>query len=350
MAAASAPRSKRPRFEPRSTLADRALRAALPADLSRVVIEITEHELVGDDSVVAAAISDLRSRGARIAIDDAGAGYAGLKQVMQVRPDIVKLDRELTRGIHQDRARMALIESFVRFTRRVGAVVCAEGIESLDEVTALAELDVAWGQGFALAKPAAPWAEVSPIAAEVCRATLAQALRATPALGEAVAAGDRRLEHLSARLAAVRSRRDLESVLALIAAELDADQVCVSQLDRSHEVLETLAENGTPTGDTVYWVHDYPLTSHVIATRESAQVRVGDPSTDPSEAKLLLALGHRSLLIVPVVSRGETLGIIESYRRSESPWTRTDINRARIISSQFASVIESLRHEPRPAS
>jgi GAF domain-containing protein len=169
-------------------------------------------------------------------------------------------------------------------------------------------------------------------------------------VGEAVAAGDRRLEHLSARLAAVRSRRDLESVLALIAAELDADQVCVSQLDRSHEVLETLAENGTPTGDTVYWVHDYPLTSHVIATRESAQVRVGDPSTDPSEAKLLLALGHRSLLIVPVVSRGETLGIIESYRRSESPWTRTDINRARIISSQFASVIESLRHEPRTAS
>ena len=73
---------------------------------------------------------------------------------------------------------MALIESFVRFTRQVGAVVCAEGIESLDELTALAELDVAWGQGFALAPPAAPWADVSPIAAGVCRATLAQALRA----------------------------------------------------------------------------------------------------------------------------------------------------------------------------
>ena len=95
---------------------------------------------------------------------------------------------------------------------------------------------------------------------------------------------------------------------------------------------------------------NYPLTSHVIATRESAQVMVSDPSSDPAEAKLLLALGHHSMLLVPVVSRGETVGIIESYRDTERPWTRADINRARIISSQFASVIESLRLEPQAAN
>ena len=61
---------------------------------------------------------------------------------------------------------------------RIGATVCAEGIESLDDLAVLSDLDVQWGQGFALGRPAAPWALVSPVAAEVCRAALAEALRA----------------------------------------------------------------------------------------------------------------------------------------------------------------------------
>ena len=99
---------------------------------------------------------------------------------MRVRPDIVKLDRNLTKAIHADPARMVLVESFVRFARRTGAIVCAEGIESLDDLAVLGDLDVQWGQGYALARPAEPWALVSPVAAEVCRASLAQALRASP--------------------------------------------------------------------------------------------------------------------------------------------------------------------------
>ena len=73
---------------------------------------------------------------------------------MRVRPDIVKLDRALIRDIHTDPARMALVESFVRFARDVGATVCAEGIETLEELAVIADLDVQWGQGYALARPA----------------------------------------------------------------------------------------------------------------------------------------------------------------------------------------------------
>ncbi len=99
---------------------------------------------------------------------------------MAVRPDIVKLDRALITGIHNDVARMALVESFVRFARDVGATVCAEGIETLDELAVLADLDVEWGQGFVLARPAPPWTEVSPIAAEVCRMALAESFHFLP--------------------------------------------------------------------------------------------------------------------------------------------------------------------------
>ena len=124
-----------------------------PTTSAEIVIEVTEHEALSEDEAVREALRDLRARGARIAVDDAGAGYSGLKQLTQVQPDIVKLDRILTEGIHGDPARMALVESFVRFARRTGALVCAEGIETLDEIAALADLDVEWGQGYALGRP-----------------------------------------------------------------------------------------------------------------------------------------------------------------------------------------------------
>ncbi len=312
---------------------------ALPRELTGIVIEVTEHEFVSEDDHLADVLDELRERGARIALDDAGAGYAGLTQVMRVRPDIVKLDRDLTKGIHADPARMVLVESFVRFARRTGAIVCAEGIESLDELAVLGDLDVQWGQGYALARPAQPWALVSPVAAEVCRASLAQALRASPVGSGRIAAGDRRLEHLSARLASARSGADIEGALALIAEELQAETICLSRWRDDEQMVETVAESGG-TREERFAVSDYPLTARVLREQQAVQVLVGDPEADPREVELLLSLGMRSLLIVPVVSQGETLGIVEAYSELERPWTRTQINRARIISNQFGSVIQ----------
>ncbi len=314
---------------------------SLPRDLTGIVIEITEHEFVSDDDHLADVLTELRERGARIAIDDAGAGYAGLTQVMRVRPDIVKLDRNLTTGIHADPARMVLVESFVRFARRTGAIVCAEGIESLDELAVLGDLDVQWGQGYALARPSEPWALVSPVAAEVCRASLAQALRASPIASGRIAAGDRRLEHLSARLASARSGKDLEGALALIGEELQADTICLSRWLPDEQMVETVAESGGTRAER-FPVAEYRLTGRVLREQQAAQVLVGDPEADPQEVELLLALGLRSLLIVPVVSQGETLGIVEAYSEAERPWTRTQINRARIISNQFGSMMQAV--------
>jgi diguanylate cyclase (GGDEF)-like protein len=314
---------------------------ALPAELDGIVIEITEHEFVSDDDDLTAALAALRERGALIALDDAGAGYAGLTQAMRVRPDIVKLDRNLTKAIHTDPARMVLVESFVRFARRTGATVCAEGIESLDDLAVLGDLDVQWGQGYALARPVEPWALVSPVAVEVCRASLAQALRASPGGSGRITAGDRRLEHLSARLASARSGKDLEGALALIGEELQADTVCLSRWLPDEQVVETLAESDG-TREERFHVSEYPLTCRVLREQEAAQVLVGDPEADPPEVELLLSMGLRSLLMVPVVSHGQTLGIVEAYSEVERPWTRTQINRARIISNQFGSVIQAV--------
>jgi EAL domain-containing protein (putative c-di-GMP-specific phosphodiesterase class I) len=133
------------------------LRLQLPDDLSSILVEITEHELVADGARLRATLDDLRARGARVAVDDAGAGYAGLRQLMLLRPDLIKLDRALIEDVSVDEAKQALVECFVRFAERTDAAVCAEGIESLDDLLALARLGVSYGQGYAIARPGLDW-------------------------------------------------------------------------------------------------------------------------------------------------------------------------------------------------
>jgi diguanylate cyclase (GGDEF)-like protein len=143
-------------------LATDAVQGALPADLTGIVIEITEQELPPDDEALQKILADLRGRGAMIALDDAGAGYAGLQHVVRIRPDVIKLDRSLVRGVDSDAERLALIESFVAFSARTGAMLCAEGIETDEELAVLVEARVDLGQGYRLGRPGPPWASPAP--------------------------------------------------------------------------------------------------------------------------------------------------------------------------------------------
>src|SRR5215216_4698508 len=143
-------------------LATDAVQGALPADLQGIVIEITEQELPPDDEALQRILDDLRGRGAKIALDDAGAGYAGLQHVVRIRPDIIKLDRSLVRGVDADAERLALIESFAAFSSRTGALLCAEGIETDEELAVLVDARVDLGQGYRLGRPGPPWASPAP--------------------------------------------------------------------------------------------------------------------------------------------------------------------------------------------
>ena len=149
-----------------AVLASEPVRAALPHDLRGIVIELTEQALPPEDRDLQRELEDLRARGARIALDDAGAGYAGLSHVVRVRPDLIKLDRSLVVDVEHDHVRLALIEAFVSFARRIGAQVCAEGIESSEQLAALVEARVMLGQGYRLGPPAPAWPRVSAEIAE----------------------------------------------------------------------------------------------------------------------------------------------------------------------------------------
>lgn len=126
------------------------------ADLSRVLLEITEHEAVGDYAALRKILHRLRKAGARIAVDDTGAGFASLRHVLMLQPDVIKLDTSLTRGIDRDPKQQALVRAVTSFSAQVGAAVLAEGIEEQVQLDALKAIGVHYGQGWHLGVPAFP--------------------------------------------------------------------------------------------------------------------------------------------------------------------------------------------------
>ena len=139
----------------------RELVAAYPG--RRLVLEITEHVRVDDYGQLLDRLGRLRRAGIRLAVDDAGAGFASLHHILKLCPDIIKLDIVLTRDIDRDPIKRALAASLVSFSQDVGGTLIAEGIETAAELQTLVELGVPLGQGYHLGYP-------SPLPAPISRA------------------------------------------------------------------------------------------------------------------------------------------------------------------------------------
>lgn len=119
-----------------------------------LVVELTEHTTVTDYELVMERVAWLRSRGALVAVDDAGSGYAGLHRILTLAPDILKLDLQLTRGVARDPARQALVRALTWYATSTASTVVAEGIEMQEDLDVLRSLGVPFGQGYHLGRPA----------------------------------------------------------------------------------------------------------------------------------------------------------------------------------------------------
>jgi EAL domain-containing protein (putative c-di-GMP-specific phosphodiesterase class I) len=131
------------------------------SDLSRIVFEITEHTAIDDYDAVKEALRPMRQRGARLAIDDVGAGYASMQHILNLRPDLIKLDMSLTRNVHLCAGRSALVSGLAQFAEAVGATVIAEGVELQPQLQHLRNLGIKLAQGYLLAQPLVPSAETN---------------------------------------------------------------------------------------------------------------------------------------------------------------------------------------------
>ncbi|HWH93906.1 MAG TPA: EAL domain-containing protein [Baekduia sp.] len=314
----------------------------LPDDLTNIVVEVTENDLVAHEDLVSDALADLRGRGALIAVDDAGAGYASLRQVLALQPDVIKIDRSLVSRVHRDPAKAALIRAFVTLGRELGGSVCAEGIETADELHTLADLDVATGQGYLLARPAPPWPVVDPGAARACTASQRQAL------AEATGGDDCRMPTIDVvgrELAACRTYAELDAAVAVVQRFLGVAEIAVSRLiDHDvHDGAGVVACAGSQWGvEPVYRLADFPATKVAIETGTALQVLVTDQHADPAERELLSDYGYGAMLLIPLSAHGQPVGTMEIFSRDGGAWSRRQIMLARAIAHQIAVVLAHL--------
>lgn len=123
------------------------------ATSKRVVLEITEHDLIEDYDSVRAALAPLRSRSVRIAVDDAGAGFSTMRHIVELRPDLIKVDASLTNGIDSNPNKQAMVLAIASFARQTNSEVIAEGIETAQQQRVLLSSGIRMGQGYLLSRP-----------------------------------------------------------------------------------------------------------------------------------------------------------------------------------------------------
>lgn len=122
--------------------------------LDRIMLELTEHDSIEDYGEIASILAPHRERGLKLAVDDAGAGYASFRHILKLRPDVIKLDSTLVAAIDADQGVRALASAIVRFSQETRSTVVAEGVETAQELQVLQELGVDFAQGYLLGRPA----------------------------------------------------------------------------------------------------------------------------------------------------------------------------------------------------
>jgi EAL domain-containing protein (putative c-di-GMP-specific phosphodiesterase class I) len=122
----------------------------------RVVLEVTEHSGVQDFQAFRETLEYFRGQGFRLAIDDVGTAYSGLRSIAELHPDFIKIDMSLTRDVHENGIKRDLIQTINRFSEKAGISLIAEGVETPDELRTLRSIGVRLAQGYLFARPDSP--------------------------------------------------------------------------------------------------------------------------------------------------------------------------------------------------
>lgn len=141
-------------LSPATLLAPQLRELVLAQAPQRTVIEITEHTRVEDYRALGDICAELRAHGVRIAVDDAGAGFSSLRHVLQLQPDLIKLDATITAEIQRKRVHRTLVTAMQTFAHGTSSALVAEGVETHETAHVLGELGVAYGQGYFWGRPA----------------------------------------------------------------------------------------------------------------------------------------------------------------------------------------------------
>ena len=133
--------------------------APLSSSADQVVIEITERTALGNIQNLSDKVTALRELGFKLAIDDLGAGYSGLSSLIDIEPDIAKIDMSLIRDIHREKNKQRIVLSMIQLCKELNITTISEGVETREELNCLVDLGCDLFQGYLFATPAREFAE-----------------------------------------------------------------------------------------------------------------------------------------------------------------------------------------------
>lgn len=126
-----------------------------------MVLEVTERQAIESFELFREAIAYYSDLGYAIAVDDTGAGYSNLETVLELKPQFIKIDISIVRGVNENILKKELIRAIKRLALEMGSIVIAEGIETREELKTLEEIGINFGQGFIFAKPGPAFPEIT---------------------------------------------------------------------------------------------------------------------------------------------------------------------------------------------
>ena len=330
-------------------------------DPSTVVLEFSEREPVPDLARLQRIAAELRSRGFRIAVDDAGAGHASMRVIAELRPEFIKVDRSLIHAIDADRARRALVVALLSFSGHIGARVIAEGIETQREQETLQSLGVQFGQGWLLGRPVLSHVLEGDTSMEVVDATWfaerqvsptrvasPATERSAPALvsgdGKPITAQPRRglARALSDAALALQSEHDPMRILGVMAEQMSrvvpVTEMAIFVADyetfRLVPVLATGPDSDEIMADSM--ALDAGITGWAFA--KGTPQNIPDTSMHPLARQIPgTSWVQESLLLVPLVATEHKLGIINCWRLGIDQFSARELEAASLFAHVAAS-------------
>jgi EAL domain-containing protein (putative c-di-GMP-specific phosphodiesterase class I) len=303
--------------------------ALLPDELAGIEIELTEHEWLSGTAGLRRQLDLLRERGARVAIDDVGAAHSGLRRVMDLAPDRIKIDRHLVAGVAGSTAKAALVRAVVDLAEHIGASVCAEGVENVDDLDALADLDVGYAQGWVVGLPDAGFQAADPVSITAGRDSLATML-----------AGRQAADSLAGLIRAFTSVIDLDGLARLAddcTGVMGCDELRVLVLSEDGAMVRALGAPGGPEGEITL---DLLPLSRACLDGETVVPLYRDQAEQSHEQQLMAESGWHSALLVPVISRGRTIALLACMRTVATPWSRRHISNSRTVAAMLGPVLD----------
>jgi diguanylate cyclase (GGDEF)-like protein len=330
-------------------------------DPTAIVLEFSEREPVPDLALLQRIAAELRARGFRIAVDDAGAGHASMRVIAELRPEFIKVDRSLITAIDADRARRALVVALLSFSGHIGARVIAEGIETQREQETLQSLGVQFGQGWLLGRPVLPHPLAGDTSMEVVDATWFASRTVSPTRVAAPATKGSTPGETAPKgvVSSPRPRRGLARALSDAALALQSEH----DPDRILGIMSEQMSRVVPVTEMAIYRADYE-TFRLVPVLATGPERdeimensmaldagitgwafaIGTPQNIPDTSKHPLARQipgtswvQESLLLVPLVATEHKLGIINCWRLGIDQFSAAELEAASLFAHVAAS-------------